>query len=159
MAILVSDGENSPLCRFLRQNLPGWIFEADTPLFCFPGDAPLSLTPPKECILIADASFSLPAVTENIRVLTCGRSLKDTFTFSARSEDSASVALMRAVSTPEGVIEPMEVPVDFPKDTGDLAVLGTVAVRILTGTLPDGRLRLYPPAPKRPHGKNGFKSE
>jgi len=140
MSLILPDGENSLLSSFLRRNIPDCLFRADEPVICF-GTKRL----PEGAFLITDGTSPLPAGAEKLRVITCGLSEKATFTYSAKGEDSASVALMRAVETATGTLEPMELQVEFPAGTDDLAVLGTTAALVLGGVQISGRLRLCPP--------------
>ena len=139
MAVILAGGEDPALSRFLRRNLPARLFSESGPALCFSGKDCPELTP--GAVLIADSGSALPFRPENIRVISCGRSEKDTFTFSSRGEESGSVALMRDICG----LEPLELPVEYPADTGDFPILAAAAALLLTGSLPEGKIRFYPP--------------
>ena len=106
---------------------------------------------PAGSILIADSGSPLPEGAEKLRVVTCGRSQKDTFTFSSKGEESGSVALMRAVETPAGTVGPMELPVEFPPCAGDFDILAAAAVFILSGASAERISLFYPPETDSPN--------
>ena len=79
-----------------------------------------------------------------VQTVTCGLSCKDTVTFSSKSEESAVISLMRAVRGLSGeAMEPMDLPVAFPRQTGDYPLLACAAVLLLAGTFPDGSPAKY----------------
>ncbi|MEG2336056.1 hypothetical protein [Chryseobacterium sp.] len=68
-----------------------------------------------------------------IPVITCGLSSKDTITFSSKEEECGVISLMREVRSVFGnTIEPMEIPVSFPKHTEPFMVLAYTASLILS---------------------------
>ena len=113
---------------------------------------------PVDEVLIADSSLALPDGIP-LTVISCGRSQKDTFTFSSKGEETASVTLMRAVKTPFGTIEPMEIPVTFPAGTPDFAILGTVAALVSGGCFSGERPPSSPFMLDSPLYTDGPKSE
>lgn len=149
MAVIVPEGENSPLYRFLKHNLPECFFR-QRPVFCFSAEQVDGL--PADTVYLADSAFSNNSAGH---LITCGRSSKDTFTFSSRGEDRASVALMRTVSTPFGTAEPMELPVEFPAGADDLAVLGATAIWMLSGITPEKVLNFTLPDMDSPPNTDG----
>jgi len=140
MAVIVPGGEDSRLFRFLKHNLPDRFFSLEKPVFCFSAEEAAFL--PADTICLTDSASSEKGTGH---LITCGRSAKDTFTFSSREENRASVALMRTVSTPFGTAEPMEIPVTFPAGTDDFAILGASAIWMLSGDLPEETLHFALP--------------
>ncbi len=79
-----------------------------------------------------------------VQTVTCGLSCKDTVTFSSKSEESAVISLMRAVRGLSGeAMEPIDLPVAFPRQTGDYPLLACAAVLLLAGAFPDGSPAKY----------------
>jgi len=100
--------------------------EGNVPL-CIPKNIPLLVSSENEQQLWHLAKHNLCGHS-------CGLSSKDTFTFSSRSETSASVALMREVTDVFGkTVEPMELPLKLSTPVSDFALLSFGAACILSG--------------------------
>lgn len=70
------------------------------------------------------------------QTVTCGLSCKDTVTFSSKSEEEAVVSLMRGVPGLNGeMLEPMDVPITFPPESGDYPLLACTAALLLAGAI------------------------
>lgn len=120
-------GRDDRAVSFWKRNLP-----APSPLFQLEIATGFSAFSPGDTVLIPSEQATLFR-GQQLHLLTCGRCCKDTFTFSSREEERAVIALMRTLDTPAGLLDPIELPATFPPDTGDFALLGAAAVRILSG--------------------------
>lgn len=78
-----------------------------------------------------------------VRVITCGLSSKDTLTFSSRGEGRAVVSLLRELDTPNGRIEPMDLPLAFSGECRDYMTLAAAAA-ILFFRSPGEKLFPFP---------------
>ncbi|MBP1580552.1 MAG: hypothetical protein J6B57_10740 [Oscillospiraceae bacterium] len=117
--------------------MPGFILVIGSPDCILPADIPavyaekvLSVDCPECAVLVWDGA-EIPCVSRaagvmingdsagafpaerlsGVQLITCGRGAKNTVSVTSDDGETLTLALNRAVATPEGVCEPMELPV------------------------------------------------
>ncbi len=137
MRIILVERENQKLLKFFYQKLCKDAVILKESLF-LPG---IELVFSKDgmeygdiAIVNSDETWSIKLMAElKIPAVTCGLSSKDTFTFSSKSDENAVISLMRSVkSVYKNLLEPMEIPISFSKDTDEFFLLSFVATLVLT---------------------------
>ena len=95
------------------------------------------LTISESCIcLAASDNHNLLKILSgsHARVVTCGMSPKDTFTYSSKDEASIAVSLQRELLTLQGhPVEPLELVLSCPEEAGAYTLLFYAAILVLLG--------------------------
>lgn len=89
------------------------------------------------CIASSNNSHLLEKLAQNhARVITCGMSPKDTFTYSSKSETAISIAIQREIYNWEGQsIEPFELVFSLEKAVRSYDLLAFAALLIISGVI------------------------
>lgn len=83
-----------------------------------------------------DNGGSFPAERlSGVQLITCGRCGKNTVSITSDSGDSVTLALNRAVTTLNGICEPMEYPVKRRNDTPEYLLMAEFAAAVLLGMI------------------------
>ena len=100
------------------------------------------------CLAASDNHNLLKILSgSHAKVITCGMSPKDTFTYSSKGEASIAVSLQRELLTLQGQsVEPLELVLSCPGEANSYALLFYVAILILLGIVtecPDDELTIH----------------
>lgn len=97
------------------------------------GEKPPEIILREAFAVIADGDGFQGFVPRGIQLITCGLSGKNTLCVTSRRQDKITVSLNRAINTLNGIVEPLEIPVNIAEGISEFDCMAAMAAKLLLG--------------------------